>query len=497
MQICYSNAVTNFLRLLKYRLFRMVFVLVLIFVGLVIHQNWPDSSCKDCNIILISIDTLRPDHMGIYGYSKNTTPNIDKFAKNSFTFTNMRTMVPATLPSFGSLMTGTTPFESNIYNNIGIRFRGKLANGVVPLPDTLLTFAQILKDQNYATGAYVTNSSLNPKLTNIDRGFNNFNFINDKDAIAITDKMGYVAFFKKSLDWITKQHENKFFLWLHLTSPHAPYTPPEEFQCKFGKEFCAEIKSKGVDELEKERKQHELCDNLPSSNRVRLFESLYDGEIAFDDSIIGEILKQVSKMKISKNTLIILYGDHGEGFDHDYYFIHSNVLYDSAIHIPFIIIHPKISGKKISTPLDNSQILPTLLDILKIKHDGITTPSFFSSIKTLSLNNIFSNNNYHYAINNNLSKYAVYDNNYKYIYSYPDSCLYKGATEELFDIKKDPGENNNLAKKMGEITKKYKKILTDYLAQYNLPQHMEWYIDENNINPEQKEIIEKLKSVGY
>jgi len=446
------------------------------------------------------VDALRPDHMGVYGYPKSTTPNIDKWAKTAAVFTNMHTVIPATFPSFSIFMTGKNPFESKIYNNFGVVVNGDIFAGGHPISKNTKTLAELLKANGYATSAFVTNVALSPDLTNLNKGFDTYQFF-AKDPYADTDKTGYSNFIESSLDWIDKNKNKSFFVWVHLISPHAPYDPPKDLRCKFDKNYCNEIQSDGIWNWEKKRAGLQGCRQETLDNhRIGLFETLYDGEIAFDDSIIGKILDGIANRQLDKNTIVVFYGDHGEGFDHNYYFTHTNVLYESATKIPFLIKYPEVSPKKIGNLLDNVSILPSLLDLLGINYKK-TEISGESFAKALSGTKI-SNSKYIYSSNSNVSKYAISDGHFKYIYSFPvDSCTINGTSEELFNLSTDPNELVNIIDREPKITSELKNALFKYFARYNLPQPLKNDVITNvgkDASQEKiKTVIDQLKSLGY
>lgn len=479
--------------LFKKRLFRITFIILFIAGGVFIYQPKQTSEnpiCKDCNLILISVDTLRADHMGVYGYEKNTTPNIDKWAKSATVFTNMHTVVPATFPSFTTLMTGKHVFDTQIYNNFGVSFEGKLLNGGQPINSSTQTLADTLSKNGYITTAFVTNQSLNTKLTNIGKGFKQFHhFVGD------WNKEKYLEFFNNSLVWIQQNKNKKLFLWLHLMSPHSPYTPTDNFQCKFNGKFCNEISSKGLTNLENERKKYQGCFGKINKNTLETYKTLYDGEIGFDDNIIGKILNTIKHTGLDKKTVVILLSDHGEGFEHGYYFMHTDSLNEPHIRIPLIIKRPNQNGGINSTLIDNSQFFPTILDLLGISKDS---PSSF--VQLLGNQNLSSTNNRPvYSVNTNLSKFSIIFGDYKYIYSVRGyTCLYNNENEFLYNLKNDPNEKVNLMDKNIELKDKYKQMLMNHLSTYNLPSTpIIWYVEGDEYTQEQGKIIQDLKSLGY
>lgn len=466
---------------------RVILITTFIVLSIVVLLNYSLPK-RPNNVLLISIDTIRPDHMGVYGYGKNTTPNIDKWAKKGTAFTNVTTVVPMTEPSFAALMTGKDPVTTRVIANQGIS-----------VVDNTKTLASILSDNGFKTGAYVSNvlvgSGFNTERTTRFKGY----YYLDKDKpIPGTERFrefgsrqDYEEFILSSTDWIRENKNDRFFLWVHLIDPHEAYFPPEEYKCKFNPKYCPQIKGKSLDELDALRAEYQSCQDGPvPKDRVELMETLYDGEIATADNLVGRILDSVKKMGLDKDTLVVIYGDHGEGFDHNYYFNHREALYDSSIKIPLIIINPnQKQDAKSDLMLQSSDVLPTVLDLLGInrqeyKFDGNSFAGIFSwfGSKNVRKSSI--------SINSTWSKYSITKGDYKYIYSLPRSCLNAGQTEELFNLKKDPGETKNLMSQDIGIANRLKNDLMEYLSNYNLPIE----IPQTQI---QQDKAENIKSLGY
>lgn len=486
----------KFLRVFKFRLFRIGFIVVFVISGIVIYQNWPDGSCKDCNLILISVDTLRADHMGVYGYDKNTTPNIDKWAKDAIIFNNMRTIIPTTYPSFSMLMTSKTPFESGIYSN-SVGDDGP-SPGLIPINQTTATLAQFLHQSGFKTAAFINTDSLDGELTNMNKGFDIYEKFPWLPLHGPNIKEEYKSFLNinASLNWLEKIQKKRFFMWVHLMEPHSPYLPTKEFACKFGAQYCSEISERGVYDLEYDRQKLMQCrpQGLPEE-KVNLFKNLYDGEIGVADKLIKQIFDKIDAEKLNKNTIVVFYGDHGEGFDHNFYFTHNHNLYDSFVKIPFIVKFPLLNKLiKENANLQNIQIMPTLLSLLGIKYNE-------NQFSISPFTNLFLNKNtknpspeYMYYVNDSLTKYAIQYKNYKYIYSLPTSCLYNNQTEELYDLHADPQENKNIINRNIKIATTLKNELYKYLANTNLKGKVS--INNTKINLQQK-TIDGLKSLGY
>lgn len=452
------------------------------------------------NLILISVDTLRADSMGVYGYNKNTTPNIDTWAKNAMVFNNMTTQVPTTYPSFAMLMTNISSFQSKIFSN-SVGDDG-ISNFLVPINNKTTTLAQILKKNGYSTAAFINTDSLDGGLTNMDKGFDvykNYDKASNENQESENVYKSLVNI-NGALNWLSKNENKKFFLWVHLMEPHSPYLPIKEFQCRFNLKYCSIIEKRGLSDLEKEREKLKGCreDPLPP-DKVELFKTIYDGGIATGDKLIKKIFDKIKSTGIDKKTIVVFYGDHGEGFDHNFYFFHNYELYDSFVKIPFIIKAPDLAYGKNSQPIQNTQILPTLLELLGIDYNKshIKSPSFTS---LLNKNNLFKSYNspkYRYFVNDNLTKYGIQKDKFKFIYSLKEhACLYGGWDEELYNLESDPEELNNIADSEVKVAKELKMELLAYLAQYGLPRPLKETMGDGGKTID-RETIEKLKSLGY
>lgn len=447
---------------------------------------------KNLNLLLISVDTLRTDHMGVYGYKKNTTPNIDRWAKNAFVVTNAYTVMPITFHSFYTLFTGKDEVLKN----------GIIANRYITtdkISDAILTVPKILKENNFRTGAFITNPVIGEASLNFfSDGFQDFEYINTSGIYSnekIPDINVYSYDFenakevtKRGVEWIEVNKENRFFLWLHYTTPHTPYNPPKEYLCKITKDCNSKVYNdlltKYFTEPERVLKSCSYEGNSPEI--INAYRDLYDGEILSVDEQIGLVLKEIEGLSLSKKTVVVLYGDHGEGFDHNT-FGHGNALYHSAIRIPLIIKIPSTAPRTITNLLDNSDILPTILDILKIQYDEkhISGRSFMPILSgkkaSSSKQNIYS-----IATTEEVNKRSIFDGTYKYIQSLTNYCLNESRREELYNLKTDPEETDNLASEDVEIKNKLKNLLDNSDV-----------ISKTEVDPETKLIIDKLKSLGY
>jgi len=268
-------------------------------------------------VILISIDTLRSDHLPAYGYKGVATPNIDALRADSILYRRAYSHVPLTLPSHVSILTGMLPADAGVHDNVGFR-----------LSESIPTVQQLLKKNGYATGAGVSAFVLHHE-TGISRGFD---FYDDEVEPLGEDKtIGRVQRDGRETlhvlqKWLEGQTGKPFFAFLHLYEPHTPYTPPEPFFSRYANH--------------------------------------YDGEIAYADAIVGEFLDDLKQKGAYDKSLIVFLSDHGEGLNEHGEEEHGIFLYREDLQVPLLVKLPKQTraGTTVDTPVELVDVFPTILD---------------------------------------------------------------------------------------------------------------------------------------
>jgi len=390
------------------------------------------------NVLLISMDTVRADRLGCYGYDKNTTPNIDSFAEDSVLFKSVVAPIPFTFPSHLSMMTGTIPPYHGVHDNEGR-----------PIPDSHLTLAEVLKEQGYKTAAIIASYVLNAKF-GLNQGFDSYNEFKDDSYAPTVFVNGRRASETGRLttEWLEENSHNKFFLFIHYYDPHFPYHPPEPFDAEF--------------------------------------KDPYDGEIASVDESVGRIIDKLKELDLYDNTLIIITSDHGEMLGEHEEAGHGYYIYESAIKVPLII---KIPGSRKHRTVDEIvgliDIFPTVCSKL-----GLQVPDF---IQGVDLSSYFQgkgvvDSRYQYTESLTATKFGgnsllgVVSGKWKYIQT---------TRPELYNLEKDPGEENNLVEKDPKRA---------HLMQGNLKYIMDSYLGgfANTDKPDvDLETRKKLESLGY
>ena len=312
-------------------------------------------SFSDCSIIFISIDCLRADHLGGYGYPRNTSPSFDSFVKDAVLFNKCITQCTSTLASHASMLTSLIPAHHGAF------FTRSLA-----LSPEVITMAEILKENGYKTVSFNDGGQIAPRFA-LDQGF-------DLYASTVTRrkhrKYSFRRIVRKSTSWIEKNLDKKFFLFLHTYETHHPYEPRKE---------CLELYEKDYSGRLPENISVELINRI-NDGKLKIDEqdlkhiiNTYDAEIRSMDRSFGLFLDFLKEKGIYDKTIIIFTSDHGEEFgEHGWVATHSNSLFNEQIRVPLAIklCNSKYSSAEIDTLVRSIDILPTLLDILNIESSG-------------------------------------------------------------------------------------------------------------------------------
>jgi arylsulfatase A-like enzyme len=300
-------------------------------------------------VVIITVDTLRADHLGAYDEA-SSTPRIDAFAADATVFEHSTAPMPLTRPSHFSMLTSLYPREHGVLNN------------AMRLPDSALSLTEILGDNGYRTGGFVGVRLLGPD-SGADQGFDYY----DQPAGARVRDAEEVV--RSALGWLDGLDRNeRCFLWVHLFDPHLPYTPPAEFRGDVPVDR-PEINWKRLTEIARENDG-----NVPASI-LEEAKQLYRGEVAYVDHWVGELLGGLAERRSSDDTLIVFTADHGECFENGVYFEHADCLWEPGIRIPMIARYPRTfrPGERVSTQTSIVDVAPTVL-----RAAGIEVPQGWS-----------------------------------------------------------------------------------------------------------------------
>ena len=271
------------------------------------------------NVILISVDTCRADHLSCYGYSLKTTPALDAVAADGVMFTHVQSTNPITFPAHCSMLTGTIPPFHGVRGNFNYR-----------LDDASVTLAEVLRDHDFQTAAFVGAFPLHSSF-GLAQGFDTYG---DQFGVAAGEEAynerKAEAVSREAIAWLEEQRQRPFFLFLHYFDPHGPYEAPEPFASKYAK-------------------------------------NPYAAEIGYTDYWVGQVIEKLKTLGLYDSSLIIIAGDHGEGLHEHKEAEHGFFIYQSTIRVPLIIRSPGWStGRQVDDTVSLIDIVPTVLGLLDL-----------------------------------------------------------------------------------------------------------------------------------
>lgn len=303
------------------------------------------------NVLIILIDALRADHLGCYGYERETSPHIDELSKSSVVFNQAISPSSWTKPSIPSLFTSLYPSRHGVFEGSSKDTEGHITSDI--LQDTLITMAEVFRDNGYSTVAFIHNAQLRGFL-----GFSQgFDLYNDRAGDAEEINTSF-------LSWLETRPEVPFFAYLHYLDVHFPYQPPSPYDTIFGNyKSDIDFYSKEWKILRRRINDGEI--ELADEDLERMI-SLYDGELRYLDDQLGILLEELKARNLYDNTLLLVTADHGEEFLEHGKIGHGQSLYNELLHIPLIMKFPADSwrGSRIDRPVELVDLLPTLTDYL-------------------------------------------------------------------------------------------------------------------------------------
>lgn len=317
----------------------------------IVHHKAVDAPRPGPNIILISLDTLRADHLGCYGYPLETSPNLDAFAKESFLFEHCYSTSSWTLPAHASVFTGLLV----AIHRAGTRERWRV-------DDSLTTLPEIAADRGYLTAAFTQGLFVAGALGFV-QGFDRYsdgtvdqNLVSQREH---PEPYRAEKIFKQGERWLDEFGDNPFFLFMHTYEIHTPYSPPPEFARRFGVE-------PGEDNIP--------TPEIDSQKERDRFRALYDAEIAYTDYVLGTFFDYLKRNGILENTMVVIFSDHGEEFWEHGGVIHGLTLYREQLHVPLIVRLPGTTPASgtVSHIVSTADIFSTLIDAMG---SGYTHPS--------------------------------------------------------------------------------------------------------------------------
>lgn len=394
------------------------------------------------SVILITIDTLRADHVGCYGAQTVKTPTLDALAHDGVVFERAISQVPLTWPSHAVILTGTYPFQNGVQD-----FTGQ------PLAEHFRTVAQAFQQAGYATGAVVSAFVLD-RSWGLARGFD---FYDDafsaetfeKKDIGLVDRRARESV-AHAITWLKKTPRRPFFLWLHLYDPHSPYDPPEPYRSEY--------------------RSH-----------------LYDGEIAYADHELGSLMTWLKQNHLYDPSLIVALSDHGESLGEHGEDEHGFFVYNATVHVPLIVKPPAGSGiatGRRSEPVETAAVAPTLLQLAGVKdaiQAQIQSQSLLGQGEAVK-DPAYSETFYPFSSFGWSPLHALESERFHFI---------EAPKPELYDLGSDPGETRNIATQQPATIAVLREKMQVLLAHNPFTRQD---TDAGNLSPDAQE---KLRALGY
>lgn len=454
------------------------------------------SKSENPPIILITIDTLRPDHLGCYGNTDVTTPNINQVSSNGIQFNEAISQSPRTGPSHISILTGLYPKHHGAIDN-----GDWISNNVITLPE-------ILSTRGYTTAAFLSGWTLKDEACGLRSRFDLYqeNFSSWKyfpeSIFKIRLYMAFLTVAKEfvphpfkaerpatkttdaAIKWIKSHCDRSFFLWVHYYDPHVPYEPPKRFRNKSDEDENVELNPNWW-RWSSGKREELVSDSVSQETMI----SYYNGEISYVDEEIGRLQKVMDDLDLTDDLIQIVTADHGESLgEHNYYYAHDD-LYDVCLRVPLIM---KWNAENdlphgVDEPVRLIDLTPTVLEILGIntanlQFDGKSVLSDLKNQGKTETEKSFAT-----LIENN-EMYSIRYKGYKLIWTSAkwDEEHRDPQKEELYDLSADPGEEENIIDANPEVLVELRKLLAEFKKEkVDVPTELT------------NEVKKRLRSLGY
>lgn len=406
------------------------------------------------NVVFVSIDTLRPDHLSCYGYERDTSPHLDALAAKGILFEQAFCQAPKTGPSHMSLMTGLYPEAHGVTN-----WR---EDGAHRLSDSITTLAEVLHEAGYHTAGYVAGGHVRPEL-GFDRGFDHYEVVGGPENV-FRKAREMLGEFQPSVRGTAPR---PFFLFVHTYEVHDPYTPPTEYRHRFtAPDYGGDIIGSYSELLQRTDgdwgQQHEAFWSLvdpADPDDLQHLRALYDASIVFVDELFGDLLATLESRGLAGKTLVVFVSDHGEEFQEHRGFLHET-LYQEILQVPLVLWLPgeqgrARAGERVTTPVETVHLMATLLSSL-----GLPVPAGVNAVSLLDVRAreeppiLFSQWP-------TAGMHALRKGSWKLIQRMQDGAL----VEELFALDLDPAEQTNRIDEQPAVAEELRALIAAYRKQ--------------------------------
>ena len=310
------------------------------------------------NVILIVSETMRADHLGCYGYDRDTSENLDRLTQSSVLFTNAVTQAPCTRPAVWNMLTSKYKSE-------------------MPAHNEYITIAEYFNYKGYATGAFVAHVFLEPEGSNLHQGFDAYDSQCESDHHKMCARKGW-SITNAAIEWVEKHKDGPFFLFLFYFDPHDPYRPVEKFRGYYT----------GTEKFDPDRRKAKIHVHRPDNKNLtpehkEFLINAYDEEIRYVDYEVGRVLSYLENNNEFDNSILVFTSDHGEELgDNDFRWDHCQLLSQEELWIPLIVKMPGQQERKtVDQPVQTIDIFPMLVDYFERPN----LPLFYDTLEGTSL----------------------------------------------------------------------------------------------------------------
>lgn len=458
----------------------LIFLFLIAAAALALYRFYPRDPQ---NLIVITIDTLRADHLGVYGYKRDTSPELDRRARNAVVFDRALVQWPKTVPSMVSMFSSTYPHT----NGVLFGSRGQYVE------DRLVMLPEVMKENGFSTYGVVSNAVLADE-TNFSQGFDTYKetWLDTSRGKEHSRADHVTDLALEALDQL--KGSKKFFLWLHYVDPHYQYKPPAPFDRMFvGDRFYNKARI-----LKQNAEDNNYYDGvaarayaLDQSVEWDYYVAQYDAEIRFLDHHLQRLFSKFDSLGLWRNSLIVFTADHGESLGENHYFFeHGWFPYTSCSNVPLIVWNPRESARRIPSSTAMIDLVPSLLRRMKIPiHPSFEgKPWDFQNPRPVHIDAGEGGlNRFNYT-----RSLWIWPYHLVYVPSERYQAMMQKSVLELYNVEKDWAETTNLAAAEPERTRDMEKML------------LHWIQSAPNYNPPNKktpdydpEAIEQMEALGY
>src|SRR5262245_2708066 len=429
------------------------------------------------NALLVSIDTLRPDHLSCYGNPRPTSPHLDELARGGVRFTDVTAAAPWTLPSHATMLTGLYPSHHGVKSH------------ETRLPAGIVTLAEEFQARGFETLAVVNTHNLGAPQYQLDQGFGRFEYITETDQDSrngrlINPNMGEVVISTAKELLAARDRARPFFLFLHFYDVHTDLTPKAEYRKEFVQPYQGKLDGR-TQQLSGVRKRGEHL----SEADVCFLEEMYDAEIRTFDELFGRFLDWLGEQGLREETLILVTSDHGEEFQEHGGVLHGRTQYQELLRVPLLVAGPGVpSGMVIDTPAHGVDVTPTLLGSMgldaRTPRDGLDLGVLWRG-GTLPARALFGEADQ----DTRLAGHEQFDTK-RMVRRGNDKLIQDRVAQraELFDLASDPGERHDLSSERVDRARELGAELERFLA---------GSIASERVAPPSAEERARLEQLGY